>query len=65
MAASSFQSLYAVVGNRALDEIVPTLMVAFSSPDEQSRARALNGKNVSLAIAPVQDILLFQVIQQQ
>ena len=44
MAASSFQGLYAVVGNRALDEVVPSLMVALeSSHDEQSRARALNG----------------------
>lgn len=47
MAASSFQSLYAVVGNRALDEVVPSLMVALqSSHDEQARARALNGKNM-------------------
>lgn len=44
MAASSFQGLYSVVGNRALDEVVPSLMVALeSSHDEQSRARALNG----------------------
>ena len=44
MAASSFQSLYSVVGNRALDEVVPSLMVALeSSHDEKSRARSLNG----------------------
>jgi HEAT repeat protein len=44
MAASSFQSLYFVVGNRALDEVVPSLMVALeTSYDEQSRIRALNG----------------------
>lgn len=44
MAATSFQSLYYVVGNRALDEVVPSLMVALeSSENELARIRALNG----------------------
>jgi len=45
MAASSFESLHAVVGSQAMDEIVPSLMVALESgeEDESSRLRALNG----------------------
>lgn len=44
MAASSFQSLYSVVGSRAMDEVVPSLMVALElGRDEASRNRALNG----------------------
>jgi HEAT repeats/HEAT repeat len=44
MAATSFQRFYSVVGSRALDEVVPSLMVALeTSYDEQSRTRALNG----------------------
>ena len=45
MAASCFQSLHNVVGNRALDEIVPSLLVALELGDEHdlSRIRALNG----------------------
>jgi HEAT repeat protein len=44
IAASSFQSLHNVVGNRALDEVVPSLMVALErSDDEKMRVRALNG----------------------
>ena len=45
MAASCFQSLHNVVGNRALDEIVPSLLVALEFGDEHdvSRIRALNG----------------------
>jgi hypothetical protein len=44
MAASSFQSLYSVVGNKALEEVLPSLMVALeTSKDEQSKTRALNG----------------------
>jgi HEAT repeat len=45
MAATSFQSLYSVVGSRAFDEVVPALMVALESTesDEVSRTKALNG----------------------
>lgn len=45
MAATSFQSLHSVVGNRAFDEVVPSLMVALEdrNADEHFRARALNG----------------------
>ena len=45
MAATSFQSLYAAVGNRVMDEIVPTFMVALESGEhnEGARMRALNG----------------------
>lgn len=44
MAASSFQSLYSVVGNRAMEEVLPSLMVALeTSYDEESRTRAMNG----------------------
>ncbi|KAL7580198.1 hypothetical protein ACA910_012947 [Epithemia clementina (nom. ined.)] len=44
MAASSFQSLHAIVGSRAFDEVVPSLMVSLEfDEDEDSRARALNG----------------------
>jgi len=44
MASASFQSLYSVVGNRALDEVVPSLMVALeTSFDDKSRNQALNG----------------------
>jgi HEAT repeat protein len=45
MAAISFQSLYAAVGSRVMDEIVPTFMVALETGehDEVSRMRALNG----------------------
>ena len=52
MAASCFQSLHNVVGNRALDEIVPSLMVSLEHGDEQdvSRIRALNGLTGILSI---------------
>ena len=45
MAATSFQNLHNVVGNRAMDEVVPALMVALeNSGDDDSRLqRALNG----------------------
>ena len=44
MAAASFQSLYSVVGNKALEEVLPSLMVSLeTSQDEQSKIRALNG----------------------
>jgi hypothetical protein len=45
MAAGSFESLHKVVGSRAMDEIIPALMVALESgeEDKRSRALALNG----------------------
>jgi hypothetical protein len=44
MAAISFQSLYTIIGSRALDEVVPSLLVALENAhDETSRKRALNG----------------------
>ena len=44
MAASCFKSLHNVVGNRALDEIVPSLLFALdNSDDNNARTRALNG----------------------
>lgn len=52
MAATSFQSLHSVVGNRALEEVVPSLMVALENrdADEASRLRALNGLTCILSI---------------
>jgi len=51
MASSCFQSLHAVVGNRALDEIVPSLLVAIEDDtDEDRRHRALNGITGILSI---------------
>jgi len=52
MAASCFQSLYTVVGNRALDEVVPVLLVAMESSegDQVARHRALNGLTGILSI---------------
>ena len=43
MAASCFQSLYTVVGSRALDEVVPTLLFAMESEDDDAKVRAVNG----------------------
>ena len=45
VAATSFQNLHNVVGNRAMDEVVPALMVALenSGDDETRLQRALNG----------------------
>lgn len=44
MAASSFQNLYNLVGNMAMDEVVPSLMVALEDTDDEERSdRALNG----------------------
>ena len=51
MAASSFQSLYSMVGSRAFDEVVPSLMVALEyNEDEESKTRALNGLVGILAV---------------
>jgi len=51
MAASSFQNLYNLVGNRAMDEVVPALMVALESTDDDIRRdRALNGLTGILSI---------------
>ena len=43
MAASCFQNLHKAVGSKALDEIVPSLLVALEIDDEAERSRALNG----------------------
>jgi len=51
MAASSFQNLYNLVGSRAMDEVVPSLMVALESTDDEERSsRALNGLTGILSI---------------
>lgn len=52
MAASCFQSLYSVVGIRALDEVVPALLVGMESSanDDQSRMRSINGLTSILKI---------------
>jgi hypothetical protein len=52
MAASSFQNLYSLVGSRAMDEVVPALMVALESSDRDNlrRDRALNGLTGILSI---------------
>ena len=50
MAASCFQNLYNVVGNRTLDEIVPALLVAMGSDDDETKTRALNGMTGILGV---------------
>jgi HEAT repeat protein len=50
VAASCFQSLHKTVGNRALDEIVPSLLVGLESEDDNARSRALNGLTGILSI---------------
>jgi HEAT repeat protein len=51
MAASSFQNLYNLVGSRAMDEVVPALMVALENTDDEiGRERALNGLTGILSI---------------
>lgn len=52
MAAASFKSLHAVVGSRAMDEVVPALMVALESggDDDRARTRALNGLTGILSV---------------
>jgi HEAT repeat protein len=51
MAASSFQNLYNLVGHKAMDEVVPSIMVSLeSSDDETRRERALNGLTGILSI---------------
>lgn len=52
LAASSFQNLYSLVGSRAMDEVVPSLMVALENGDldEVRRTRALNGLTGILGI---------------
>ena len=52
MAASSFQNLYILVGSRAMDEVVPALIVALESSDSDDvrRMRALNGLTGILSI---------------
>lgn len=52
VAATSFQSLHTVVGNRAFDEVVPSLMVALErgEKDEVAHSRALNGLTGILSV---------------
>lgn len=50
LAASCFQNLHKAVGNKALDEIVPSLLVALESEDDSERTRALNGLTGILSI---------------
>jgi HEAT repeat protein len=52
MAAMTFKSLHAVVGNLALDQVVPSLMVALESAnhDDMSRVRALHGLTGILSV---------------
>lgn len=50
MAASCFQNLYTLVGNRTLEEIVPALLVAMESGDEVTKTRALNGMTGILGV---------------
>jgi HEAT repeat protein len=51
MAAASFQNLYNLVGSKAMDEVVPALLVALESTDnEVRRERALNGLTGILSI---------------
>jgi hypothetical protein len=50
IAASCFQSLHKTVGNTALDEVVPSLLVGLESEDDKARTRALNGLTGILSI---------------
>ncbi|KAL7456767.1 hypothetical protein ACHAWC_008242 [Mediolabrus comicus] len=50
MATQCFQSLFQVVGTRTLDEVVPALLVAMESEDEDSKTRALNGVTGILSV---------------
>eukprot|EP00536_Pseudo-nitzschia_multiseries_P003235 jgi/Psemu1/185424/e_gw1.48.135.1 len=52
MAAASFQNLYNLVGSTAMDEVVPSLMVALESAeeDENRSERAMNGLTGILSI---------------
>jgi len=50
MAASCFQNLYNLVGNRTLDEIVPALLVAMESEDDVTKTKALNGMTGILGV---------------
>jgi hypothetical protein len=49
-AAGSFKSLHNVVGVKALELVVPSLMVSLESDDEVARARALNGLTSILGV---------------
>lgn len=52
MAAASFQNLYNLVGSTAMDEVVPSLMVALESADDDEirSERAMNGLTGILSI---------------
>jgi HEAT repeat protein len=52
IAASCFQRLYMLVGNKALDEIVPVLLASMESADDddENRMRAMNGLTGILSV---------------
>ena len=50
LAASCFQNLYNAVGNRTLDEIVPSLLLSMDSVDDVTKIRALNGMTGILGV---------------
>lgn len=50
MAASCFQNLYAIVGNKVFDEIVPQLLAAMEGGVDDERVRAINGITGILSI---------------
>lgn len=50
MAATSFQSLHSLVGSRALDELVPSLMVALENGDDKARYKAMNALTGILSV---------------
>ena len=52
IAASCFQRLYILVGNKAMDEIVPVLLAGMESggDDDENRIRAINGLTCILSV---------------
>jgi hypothetical protein len=50
IAASCFQILHKAIGDPALNEIVPSLLVGLESEDDKARTRALNGLTGILSI---------------
>jgi len=50
MASASFTSLYSIVGGRAFDEVVPSLLVALEDDNTVAKSRALNGLVGILAV---------------
>ena len=50
LASESFQSLHELVGNKATEEIIPSLMVALEAEDSESVARSINGLSAILSV---------------